>query len=122
MTYFKIFFLLAALVFGALADGAQAQGLGSLLPGVQAETTEDDVSEIVRSAAENGVSVIVIDPAGNILSQSNAQTAETPADPVDASMLMKAQTDANAFRDALVDRLIHLPDAFNEVLYILRAA
>ncbi|WP_366524867.1 mechanosensitive ion channel domain-containing protein [uncultured Tateyamaria sp.] len=106
------------LVAGPLA----AQGLTSLLPAPTQSTPETDVSDLMRSAAENGVSVIVIDSDGRVLTQVGDTSASTPStDPGSGSTLMAIQDDAVAFRSALVDRFLNLPVAFNEVLYILRA-
>ncbi|MEL6451139.1 MAG: mechanosensitive ion channel domain-containing protein [Pseudomonadota bacterium] len=104
------------------AAPAQAQGLSTLLPTAPAEEADSqDIQEIMRSAAENGVSVVVIDTNGQVLTEV-AASAGTPAAAVDqGSTLMSVQDDAVAFRAALVDRFLNLPTAFNEVIYILRA-
>ena len=99
---------------------ALAQSFGSLIPGATAESEENDtdpVAELIRRAQENGSSIVIVDPSGNLLGDPSADGSI----PGEASALMELQSDANAFRNALIDRLIHLPDAFNEVAYILRA-
>lgn len=105
---------------------ANAQGLSSLVPSATTSTEEDtsDVTEIIRSAAENGVSIIVIDSDGNILSQGNEAASENADDEqfADGSELMKMSDSAAEFRSALVAQFLALPSAFNEVVYILRAA
>ncbi|WP_435205342.1 mechanosensitive ion channel family protein [Tateyamaria sp. 1078] len=103
------------------AGVATAQGLGSLLPGSGADTTQDSVSEIMRQAAQNGVSVVVIDSDGRVLTQA-AEPASTAPGLGDGSTLMTIQDDAVAFRSALIERLLNLPAAFQEVLFILRAS
>ncbi|WP_366523206.1 mechanosensitive ion channel domain-containing protein [uncultured Tateyamaria sp.] len=103
-----------------LPMSAQAQGLTNLLPSSPA-AVENDISEIMRTAAENGVSVVVIDSDGQVLTQVS-EPAPHSATPASGSTLMGIQDDAVAFRSALFDRLLNLPDAFNEVVFILRAA
>ncbi|WP_299551013.1 mechanosensitive ion channel domain-containing protein [uncultured Tateyamaria sp.] len=98
-----------------------AQGLGSLLPGATAtETGPGDITDIMESAAQNGINVIVIDSDGRVITQTGTVAAEAEA-PGSGTTLMAIQDDAVAFRTALVDRLLNLPVAFNEVAYILRA-
>ncbi|MEL7262640.1 MAG: mechanosensitive ion channel domain-containing protein, partial [Pseudomonadota bacterium] len=112
--------LLAALALILWAGVASAQGLGSLLPQSAPTATDDgSVAQIMREAAQNGVSVVVIDTDGRVLSQvGEADTAAAPADT--GGSLMTIQDEAVAFRTALVERLLNLPAAFNEVLFILR--
>lgn len=107
-----------ALLLPALSH---AQGLGSLLPGAgTVETAPGDITHIMESAAQNGVNVIVIDSDGRVITQTGTPSTENDA-PGSGSTLMAMQDDAVAFRTALVDRLLNLPVAFNEVAYILRA-
>lgn len=77
----------------------------------------------MRQAKESGVGVVVIDSDGNLRSQQTVAepVAEEAAVP-EHSALMEMQDRAVKFRSALVTRLLQLPDAFNEVVYILRAA
>ncbi len=102
---------------------AQAQGVGSLFPGGSTESpdTSDQISEIMRQAAENGVGVVVIDSDGQLISSAATTEPPPPAAAAEGSNLMKAQDAAVQFRAALVERVLDLPNAFNEVLYILRA-
>ena len=112
-------FLGALIVFSQISAGT-AQGLGTLFPGGgAAESTETDFDEIMRAAAENGVSVVVIDRDGAVLSQQ-VQAEEDAATERDGTGLMEAQTAMVAFRSALVERLINLPAAFEEVGMLLR--
>ncbi|WP_299745650.1 mechanosensitive ion channel family protein [uncultured Tateyamaria sp.] len=107
-----------ALLFPAFSH---AQGLGSLLPGAgTAETAPGDITDIMESAAQNGVNVIVIDSDGRVITQTGTPSTDSDA-PGSGTTLMAIQDDAVAFRTALVDRLLNLPVAFNEVAYILRA-
>ncbi|MEL7164757.1 MAG: mechanosensitive ion channel domain-containing protein [Pseudomonadota bacterium] len=103
------------------SGGTQAQGLGSLVTGATGAETEDSaLSEALRSAAESGVSVIVIDSNGRVL--NDVATAAPDAVVADNSSLMSLQDDAVTFRNLLIDRFLNLPAAFNEVLFILRAS
>lgn len=98
-----------------------AQGLSSLLSGTSTEdTSSDQITDIMESAAQNGVNVIVIDSDGRVITQAGTPSTVNEA-PGTGSTLMAIQDDAVAFRTALVDRLLNLPVAFNEVVYILRA-
>jgi small-conductance mechanosensitive channel len=114
--------LMACLILGLMAmfpGPAAAQGFGSVLSTPPPQEAPD-IENIMRSAAENGVGVVVIDSDGRVLTQTGTPTTETAA-AGSGSTLMSMQDDAVAFRAALVDRFLNLPAAFNEVLYILRA-
>lgn len=103
---------------------ASAQGLGSLLPGAGSSSSadaDDDIDAILKSAAENGVGVVVIDAQGRVISQAGIPEAG-PLEPGAGSTLMSLQDDAVAFRTVLIERFLDLPAAFNEVLFILRAS
>ncbi|WP_299726957.1 mechanosensitive ion channel family protein [uncultured Tateyamaria sp.] len=98
---------------------AQAQGLGNLL--TPAETgTPSEIDELMRAAAENGVSVVVIDSDGRVLNDIDTSAPAADAQGMGSS-LMSMQDDAMAFRTALSDGFANLPASINEVLYILRA-
>ncbi|MGB5864808.1 MAG: mechanosensitive ion channel domain-containing protein [Sulfitobacter sp.] len=128
--------LLAGLLILTLAffpvAGAQAQGTTAAQSQTNGDVTtsspEETLAQTLRNAARDGVAVIVLDTEGRVLSQS-AQT-EPPADTStayaptaeDYSRLLQVQEDADRVRDALVERLMQLPNAINEVLFILRAA
>ncbi|WP_223424829.1 mechanosensitive ion channel family protein [Tateyamaria pelophila] len=118
-----IFGLMACLFFGLASlfpDKGAAQSLSNVLSKPAAETTTD-IDEIMRSAAQNGVGVVVIDSNGRMLTQVGETSPLNPAPASRASNLMSLQDDAAAFRTTLVNRFVNLPDAFNEVLFILRA-
>ena len=128
-----IFTLLMSLWFIPLANASTAQGVLSLLPKAQEKAASDTdtdavrLQEVIRQAAESGVSVVVVDSAGGLLNQpAPARTGEgaQPEDALatDASPLMHLQERGNQFRTALIKRIVQLPDAINEVVYILRAA
>nr|WP_299916588.1 mechanosensitive ion channel family protein [uncultured Roseobacter sp.] len=120
--FFAILLCFLALFCSISPTDTDAQGLGSLLPGANSSSSEssDQISEIMRQASENGVGVVVINNDGEILSTA-AEVEDAPAEGVEGSRLMKAQDTVVRFRTALVDRILDLPNAFNEVIYILRA-
>ena len=126
MRFLALLFLTLILLFDHAPQSANAQALGSLFTQDKATTpdADDRIDEIMRQAAESGVGVVIIDSDGNLISRTEvtedipvALEAET-----EGSSVMKLQDQTVRFRKALIDRLVHLPDAFNEVLYILRAA
>ncbi|UWR21960.1 mechanosensitive ion channel family protein [Sulfitobacter sp. S190] len=122
-------FLLLTLA-GALPGGAQ--GVGSLFTsdiGAQEDTSaSDELAATLKQAAEQGVGIIVIDTNGNVLTQTPAAATDTSAEDgamargSEMSGLMKAQSTADQFRDLAIERIRDLPNSYNEVLYILRAA
>ncbi|WP_300037299.1 mechanosensitive ion channel family protein [uncultured Roseobacter sp.] len=127
MRFILLVLTMMTLLMGAVPGGgtAQAQGVGSLFSvagGGSADTAETErVSEIMRQAAEAGVGVVVIGPDGEIvLTSAPDKTSEVPETPEGAG-LMKMQDSVVRFRTALVERILDLPNAFNEVVYILRA-
>ncbi|MCX8226527.1 MAG: mechanosensitive ion channel [Sulfitobacter sp.] len=122
---------LVSLMLVSWGDLGHAQGLQSLFPTGQSTSDADDarVQEIMKQAAENGVGVVVIDSNGKLLNQLDCSATPSQADALDNtdadqehSALMKLQERTIGFRTALFERIVQLPDALNEVLYILRAA
>lgn len=118
---------LLGFLFLAGTPPATAQGLIGLgsSDGIETSDTAGDIEEILRRADANDLRVVVIDRDGNVLTQTARTEAEPASDATEAethSPLMVMQESAVRFRSALVDRLLDLPAAFNEVLYILRAA
>ncbi|WP_158971705.1 mechanosensitive ion channel family protein [Chachezhania sediminis] len=114
-----------------LAPAAQAQHLPGL-PGLTGTSKQDGpatgpdaLADAIRQAAQSGVSVIVVDESGRLISavapqtQSRDGTADGDA-MEDASELMKMQGMMQHFEDALKERLTSLPNSLNEVTYILR--
>ncbi len=90
----------------------------------ETDGTDSDVAKIIEQAANSGVSVIVIDAQGNVLSpaaETPVPVAEDAPAPADRG-LRAAQENIASFRAALYDRLTQLPSALNEVAYILRAS
>ncbi|MGC1503779.1 MAG: mechanosensitive ion channel family protein [Sulfitobacter sp.] len=115
--------LLVGVLLGSLSGGASAQGISFLPPPKTAEKSpEVKIEEIIRKAAENGVGIVVIDQDGNLLQQQAVTASVEPKEGFGGSALMALQDNTVRFRAALIDRLVQLPAAFNEVLYILRAA
>ena len=99
---------------------AQAQGLTGLLTGSQ-EAAPSEIDEVIRAAAENGVSVIVIDSNGTVLSEVGGDPAPKAESTHMGGTVMSIQDDAMAFRAAVTNGFLNLPASFNEVAYILRA-
>ncbi len=79
-----------------------------------AQTDPSPMDDIVKSATEAGMQVIVINPDG----ETNAET-ETLEERVQESLLMKSQERAAAFRTTLRNRVARAPEAFEEVVFIL---
>ncbi|MEO9683862.1 MAG: mechanosensitive ion channel domain-containing protein [Tateyamaria sp.] len=96
-----------------------AQGLTSLVPSGGSATT--DIDDVLRAASENGVSVIVIDSNGTVLSEIGDAPPLEEAEKSGLT-LISVQDSAAAFRTALVTRFLQLPSAFSEVLQILRSS
>lgn len=101
--------------------GAQvsAQSLFSL-PASEADDDTDALADTLRLAAENGLSVVVVDTQGNIIVGGAEDAQEERAQPRESALMM-AQAQGTAFRGMLRQRLQALPDSLNEVAYILRA-
>ncbi|MEM7321245.1 MAG: mechanosensitive ion channel family protein, partial [Pseudomonadota bacterium] len=101
----------------------------SYLPGVSTSSgtepdTDGSLADAIKQAADSGVSVVIIDSNGNLVSAGGAaskDTAEDSADPMGgSSQLMKAQANLEEFRQSLSRRLEALPYSIFEVQYILR--
>ena len=126
-----LFFITLSLLFLAFhaPQPAFAQGVGSLFldnaadEETEAPTVSSEVQEIIRQAQENGMSVLVIGADGQVVSDTSAEGSEVTAaeDQMPGSTFMKAQDSAVQFRAALIQRMLDLPNDFNEVAYILRA-
>ena len=114
--------MVAALVWVAslLPAPVGAQGLSSLLSTSETEAPSD-IDAVMAAAAENGVSVIVIDTNGRVLTDVSDPASATEEGQDMGGALMSMQDNAAAFRAALSEGLLNLPASFNEVLYILRA-
>ena len=98
------------------------------LPGFDTGTGEtspaaSDLAEALRKAVQNGVSVVVIDSTGQIVTAATRPSSEPSApDAMEgASGLMKVQSRMATFRKRLKGRIKALPTSLVEVAYILRA-
>jgi small-conductance mechanosensitive channel len=109
--------LLFAFLITLCAHPASAQ---SLLPG-GSNSSEVTLEETMRLAAEQGVSVIVIDQNGKMLSEGTGPDS-ADEEGSETSSLMTMQSDAQAFRDTLSKRLAVLPNSIQEVAFVLRAS
>ncbi|MCP5071843.1 MAG: mechanosensitive ion channel family protein [Rhodobacteraceae bacterium] len=78
-----------------------------------AQETSNTMEDIVRSASDAGMQVIVI--GGN----PDESAKEAATDPFQGSLLMKSQERAAAFREALRKRLENGPDSISEVITVL---
>nr|WP_319948931.1 mechanosensitive ion channel domain-containing protein [uncultured Shimia sp.] len=117
-----VFSLLIAI---ALAPSAHAQLPTSALSSGSSAETAEGFAEVMRQAADSGVSIIVLDTAGNVVGTSDASPPAPENADDDAhhmSALMKMQTKIGSFRQVLRQRLEALPAALNEVEFILRAS
>ena len=114
-----VFALLVSIML--LAGPATAQ----LAPSLTNSAEEDSFSETLKNAAEAGVSVVVVDSNGNLISTAGAAEAADGAVASDsmegASPLLRAQANVKEFRATLNERLNSLPQSIAEVAYILRA-
>lgn len=120
--FFALFTCFLAFFALTFHTPAHAQSAGSLFNPTtsSSDETEQNISDIMRKASENSVGVIVIDNQGQILSEPT-ETEPEVLETAEGSRLMKAQESIVQFRTALIDRILDMPSAFNEVLYILRA-
>ena len=121
--------LCVLMIVGAAPPFAVAQSLFSTTTSdttSEAAPQDDALAETLRKAREAGLSVIVVDAQGNLITQPASSTADTaapdgaPLSP-EGSALMQAQKRGAKFRETLSERLDALPDSLNEVRFILRA-
>ena len=120
---FLSLFVLLCLSLTTIPQGVSAQGVSSFLSKVQSgDTADSNIDAILDRAAQKGVGVVVIDSDGNVISQPSTGIESDAAHGDTGSTLMQMQDSAVQFRGALFDRILDLPAAANEVLYILRAA
>jgi len=106
------------------ANSADAQALGSLFSAEETVPEPDALDEAIRAASEEGAKVVIIGADGTVTTtpQPEIATDEPKSTEPEHSALMRAQERAVNFRRALLERLVQLPVATQEVLYILRAA
>lgn len=117
----RAIFLISLLCFALLSilpNAGQSQGLGSLFPGTNPVEATDDPDTDRRSSTDLDASP---DGTAPTSSDTPAPDTEVTEDGSPSSML-GLQDRVSKFRDALVERVVTLPVAFNEVLYILRAS
>jgi small-conductance mechanosensitive channel len=106
--------------------------MAQLIPGLpslatnsddSASKAQSDLAAALREAAQSGVSVVVIDSTGQIVTAAQQAEGKEPAsDPMEgASSLMQAQSKVSKFRESLRGRLDALPNSMAEVAFILRA-
>jgi len=97
-------------------------GLSGLGDDSGTSSAQSDLADALREAAQNGVSVVIIDSTGQIVTAGPAKNDLPPDDAMDgASGLMKVQSRVSKFRKSLRQRLEALPDSISEVAYVLRA-
>ncbi|WP_121067986.1 mechanosensitive ion channel family protein [Chachezhania antarctica] len=112
----------------ALPGPLAAQFIPGLGSGSSTETDEPGGDEAlgaaIRKAADEGLSVIIVDENGRLISAvaPNApEAADIASQPMDGpSGLMQAQSRIQRFQDTLMTRLRALPTSIIEVTYILR--
>lgn len=98
-------------------------GFGASPDQPQVDNAQSDLAAALREAAESGVSVVVIDSTGQIVTAAQKTPATEPANDAmeGASSLMHAQSRLENFRKSLRQRLDALPSSIAEVAFILRA-
>lgn len=119
----RFFFFCLFSCFVVLAGGqvATAQSLFSLSSEAAENGNTTDLAESLKLAAESGVSVIIVDSQGNLITTVGEQPEVVAQKEHSESALMMAQKRGTMFRTMLRQRLDALPDSINEVIYILRA-
>ena len=125
-TYLQILLRVALAVW--LAVLVPGVGTAQILPGfggsgAVSDDRQGDLAAALRAAVENGVSVVVIDSTGQIITAAaGPEPAEHQPGAMDgASGLMQMQSRAAKFRESLKTRVSALPTSLVEVAYILRA-
>ena len=86
----------------------------------QESAAADALSAAIEQAAQAGVSVVVIDSAGRVVSSGDTPTEATEPEAGGGSALMKAQSEVTRFREELNSRLAALPYSIFEVQQVLR--
>jgi moderate conductance mechanosensitive channel len=119
-------FLWGAIMAGTTAQAQIIPGFGMGSSSSAEESTQSDLAQAIRDAADGGVNVIVIGKDGQIITATSPRPDSAPkASGQDAmggaSILMRVQSRVSKFRESLRGRLNTLPNSFTEVAYILRA-
>ncbi|MEM8578801.1 MAG: mechanosensitive ion channel family protein [Pseudomonadota bacterium] len=116
-------FLTLLVLLSTLAIPAAAQvlpGLGT--QAAEAEAEETGIEETLRLAREQGLTVVIVDPDGNVLNApSGPPDNGAEAAPERGSPLMALQAQGDDFRSTLRERLDALPGSVTQVAYVLRA-
>lgn len=86
-----------------------------------AQDGDSALAEAIKQAAEQGVSVIVVDGAGQPLSLADEQAGVGQSDEMQASPMMMIQTEFEEFWQELQQRISDVPDSVVQVLFVLRA-
>ncbi len=105
---------LFSLLMACLASFAQAQSTVGSVTGSTSSAPKNPMDEIIKSATDSGMQVIVINP-----NSPEQQTVSTPEDRFQGSLLMKTQERAFAFRTTLRNRVARAPEALEEIIFIL---
>lgn len=109
---------LFSVLLACVASFAQAQsttGSATLkATGSATNSASNPMDQIIKSATDSGMQVIVINPNG-----PEQETALTPEERFQGSLLMKTQERAYTFRTTLRNRVARAPEAMEEVIFIL---
>ncbi len=109
--------LLLGLVAPAMSQSLLGRGSSS---GDDAATA---LSDTIREATQNGVSVIVIDTDGNLITtagQKPSGATDETTNATNASPMLRAQEEIEKFRETLQERIAALPTSLKEVSQVLR--
>ena len=123
MSGLRYWFTLCVMLISLAAFPVASQGITGLLGGDQttSEPSETDtLTELMRQATESGVTVVIIDPDGKVVGNSESKDAVDGETGREMSGLMAMQDEAVRFRRDLKRMLKSMPDSFTEVTYILR--
>ncbi len=93
---------------------------------ISESNTNAAMSQIVQEAAQNGMTVIVLDANGNAVSTDTVDDVDAASNDDHSAnsktAVMRAQSQIDDFKSVLSQRLDALPAAVAEVLFILRAS
>lgn len=121
--------VMCVLLLGLSAPGlvsAQVTSAGQASTAGQVSSDSEALSDAIRQASDAGMSVIILDSSGNMVTAMGADSppeAESETDSMagKGSALMRAQSRLSSFTETLQSRLDSLPNSIIEVAYILRA-
>ncbi|MGR3615518.1 MAG: mechanosensitive ion channel family protein [Paracoccaceae bacterium] len=86
----------------------------------QDSSSSDSLAKAIEQAADAGVSVVVIDSTGSVVSSADTEVETAALDDGSGSALRQAQSEVTRFREALDSRLAALPYSIFEVKAVLR--